>query len=48
VGLVAEMRSGLKQLLHGNVVGRHGIFSFRLTLCGAAKLVSVNACQPPV
>jgi small subunit ribosomal protein S2 len=32
------MRSGLKQLLHGNVVGRHGIFSFRLTLCGAAKL----------
>src|SRR5207253_10387317 len=25
LGLVAEMRSGLKQLLHGNVVGRHGL-----------------------
>jgi hypothetical protein len=25
VGLVAEMRSGLEQLLHGDVVGRHGL-----------------------
>jgi hypothetical protein len=29
MGLVAEMRSGFEQLLHGDDVGRHLVFSFR-------------------
>ena len=35
VGLVAEVRSGLEQLLHGDDSGRHRSFSFRLCLGGA-------------
>ena len=35
MGLVAEMRSGLEQLLHGDDRGRHRSFSFRFCLGGA-------------
>jgi hypothetical protein len=34
VGLVAEMRPGLKQLLHGNVRGRHGLSPSGYTSAG--------------
>ncbi|GGB31908.1 hypothetical protein GCM10011380_21640 [Sphingomonas metalli] len=44
--LVAEVRAGLDELLHGDDRSRHDVFSFRLSLWGADDAAAQKPCAP--